>query len=189
LGGAANNPLWRNTVLRRDCLANRVPRRISGRRVGEWPQSDRHHRAVPSGDRVQWQPYWIWRRTRSKKGFARIGEKPDGARAIRLNNGTKMPLPSNRNWRAEDLNCVRRCPTFPPVLGSIIGAGRLSFRVRDGSGRFPAAMDRRNFIHLLKCPLVVGILCEPRVFGGGVWMLVRYLWIVVARFVCKFSAG
>ena len=36
--------------------------------------------------------------------------------------------------------CVRRCPTFPPGLGSIIGAGRLSFRVRDGSGRFPAAM-------------------------------------------------
>ncbi|MCW2630144.1 MAG: hypothetical protein JWR48_6866, partial [Mycobacterium sp.] len=35
--------------------------------------------------------------------------------------------------------CVRRCPTFPPGLGSIIGAGRLSFRVRDGSGRFPAA--------------------------------------------------
>jgi hypothetical protein len=36
--------------------------------------------------------------------------------------------------------CVRRCPTFPPGLGSIIGAGWLSFRVRDGSGRFPAAM-------------------------------------------------
>src|ERR1700748_1413623 len=26
-----------------------------------------------------------------------------------------MPRPSKRNWRAEDLNCVRRCPTFPPV--------------------------------------------------------------------------
>ena len=38
------------------------------------------------------------------------------------------------------LMCVRRCPTFPPGLGSIIGAGRLSFRVRDGSGRFPAAI-------------------------------------------------
>jgi hypothetical protein len=36
--------------------------------------------------------------------------------------------------------CVRRCPTFPPGLGSIIGAGRLSFRVRDGSGRFPVAV-------------------------------------------------
>ena len=52
--------------------------------------------------------------------------------------------------------CVRRCPTFPPGLGSIIGAGRLSFRVRDGSGRFPAAMDRRNFIHFSMCPVVLG---------------------------------
>ena len=54
--------------------------------------------------------------------------------------------------------CVRRCPTFPPGLGSIIGAGRLSFRVRDGSGRFPAAMDRRNFIHSFPSvpPVVLG---------------------------------
>jgi hypothetical protein len=53
--------------------------------------------------------------------------------------------------------CVRRCPTFPPGLGSIIGAGRLSFRVRDGSGRFPAAMYRRNFIHsFLSVPTGVG---------------------------------
>ena len=29
---------------------------------------------------------------------------------------------------------------FSTLLGSIIGAGRLSFRVRDGTGRFPAAM-------------------------------------------------
>src|SRR4051812_45920490 len=76
-----------------------------------------------------------------------------------------MPLPSNRNWRAEDLNCVRRCPTFPPGLGSIIGAGRLSFRVRDGSGRFPAAIDRRNFIHFSKCP---SCCWGSLLFGGGV---------------------
>ncbi len=61
-----------------------------------------------------------------------------------------MPLPPNRIGGQRALICVRRCPTFPPVLGSIIGAGRLSFRVRDGSGRFPAAIDRRNFIHLSK---------------------------------------
>ena len=37
--------------------------------------------------------------------------------------------------------CVRRCPTLPPgPPGSTIGAGGLSFRVRDGTGRFPAAM-------------------------------------------------
>ena len=36
---------------------------------------------------------------------------------------------------------VRRCPALPPGLpGSTLGAGGLSFRVRDGSGRFPAAV-------------------------------------------------
>ena len=36
---------------------------------------------------------------------------------------------------------VRRRPTLPPPLGgSTIGAGRLNFRVRDGSGCFPVAM-------------------------------------------------
>ena len=61
--------------------------------------------------------------------------------------------------------CVRRCPTFPPGLGSIIGAGRLSFRVRDGSGRFPAAMDRRNSFLLL-------------------WWVVCYWWRGVVDVVC-----
>jgi hypothetical protein len=70
--------------------------------------------------------------------------------------------------------CVRRCPTFPPGVGSIIGAGRLSFRVRDGAGRFPAAMDRRNFVFLSSFAVC---------FGGGVWLG------VVAGFVGKFSAG
>src|SRR5699024_9716440 len=36
---------------------------------------------------------------------------------------------------------VRRCPTLPhPLECSTIGAGRLSFRVRYVSGRFPLAM-------------------------------------------------
>ena len=36
---------------------------------------------------------------------------------------------------------VRRCPTLPhPGECSTIGAGGLSFRVRDVTGRFPAAM-------------------------------------------------
>ena len=39
------------------------------------------------------------------------------------------------------LMCVRRCPTLPHSLGcSTIGAVGLSFRVRDGTGRFPHAM-------------------------------------------------
>ena len=67
------------------------------------------------------------------------------------------------------LRCVRRCPTFPPGLGSIIGAGRLSFRVRDGSGRFPAAMAAVTLVHLCG---------GGSVFGGGVQMLSA--WSVVA---------
>ena len=36
---------------------------------------------------------------------------------------------------------VRRCPTLPPrPRGSTIGAERLSFRVRNETGRFPLAM-------------------------------------------------
>ena len=48
---------------------------------------------------------------------------------------------------------VRRCPTFPPGLGSIIGADRLSFRVRDGTGRFPVAVAA---VTLFKFVLVAG---------------------------------
>ena len=39
--------------------------------------------------------------------------------------------------------CVCVCSAvsyFSTLVGSIIGAGRLSFRVRDGSGRFPVAV-------------------------------------------------
>jgi hypothetical protein len=87
--------------------------------------------------------------------------------------------------------CVRRCPTFPPGLGSIIGAGRLSFRVRDGSGRFPAAVTAVTLFSLVfECPQ----LCGGSVIGGGVCMPVCEAFVdmcVVARLlvVCKFSAG
>ena len=44
------------------------------------------------------------------------------------------------------LCCVRRCPTLPRPGGcSTIGAGWLSFRVRNGSGRFPAAITTETF--------------------------------------------
>jgi hypothetical protein len=42
---------------------------------------------------------------------------------------------------------------FSTLVGSIIGAGRLSFRVRDGSGRFPVAITA---VTLFKFVLVVG---------------------------------
>ena len=47
---------------------------------------------------------------------------------------------------------------FSTLVGSIIGAGRLSFRVRDGSGRFPVAISA---VTVFRCCLVL--------FGGWVW--------------------
>ena len=59
---------------------------------------------------------------------------------------------------------------FSTLLGSIIGAGRLSFRVRDGSGRFPVAVAAVT-LFFYGC------------FGGGVGVV--GVWLRV----CKFSAG
>src|SRR6201999_2357642 len=51
--------------------------------------------------------------------------------------------------RALTSNCVRRRPTLPRSgPRSTIGAERLSFRVRDGTGRFPLAMVAET---LLRC--------------------------------------
>ena len=55
---------------------------------------------------------------------------------------------------------VRRCPTFPPGLGSIIGADRLSFRVRDGTGRFPVAVAA---VTLFKFVLVGGVAFHDKI--------------------------
>jgi hypothetical protein len=59
---------------------------------------------------------------------------------------------------AFDGGVLRRCPTLPPrCRGSTIGAGGLSFRVRYGTGRFPAAVTA---VTLSGWPV-----CRPR-FGG-----------------------
>ena len=59
---------------------------------------------------------------------------------------------------------------FSTLVGSIIGAGRLSFRVRDGSGRFPVAMSA---VTLLCCVwwwgVVRGVAVE-HVFVSVVWL-------------------
>ena len=68
---------------------------------------------------------------------------------------------------------------FSTLVGSIIGAGRLSFRVRDGSGRFPVAISA-----------VTLFCCGPALLWRGVVCLVGgvVLWLVWLR-VGKFSAG
>ena len=64
------------------------------------------------------------------------------------------------NWGAQDFNVCSAVSYFSTLLGSIIGAGWLSFRVRDGSGRFPAAMAA---VTLFNC---VSLVCGG---GVGVW--------------------
>lgn len=97
--------------------------------------------------------------------------------------------------------CVRRCPPSIRGLGSIIGAGRLSFRVRDGVRAFPCRYVRRNSIFLwwgrLFCVVVSPVFLG--VFGGGcgvddcvgVVALVCFFTVnlVVCFGCCKFSAG
>ena len=75
-------------------------------------------------------------------------------------------------WGARGLCVCSAVSYFSTRVGSIIGAGRLSFRVRDGSGRFPVAVAA---VTLFTVVLVVG--CSGlRCIG---------LWLRV----CKFSAG
>jgi hypothetical protein len=76
---------------------------------------------------------------------------------------------------------------FSTLLGSIIGAGWLSFRVRDGTGRFPAAMAAVTLCKFLCAPLAPVVWGVFLVVGCGVFVFVG----VVASFVCccKFSAG
>ena len=78
-----------------------------------------------------------------------------------------------RKWRAPPdfsggaLNVCSAVSYFSTLLGSIIGAGRLSFRVRDGSGRFPAAMAAVTL-----CKLLVPLFCVPALLCVGAGVLV-----------------
>ena len=107
---------------------------------------------------------------------------------------------------------VRRCPTLPqgPPC-STIGAERLSFRVRNGTGRFPHAMTA---VTLLPVPTrwgLVGRLCGYNIYhplvGGWLWccciqlcwfraVTTRVLWgllvgnhIVDASRICMYLCG
>jgi hypothetical protein len=88
---------------------------------------------------------------------------------------------------------------FSTRRGSIIGAGRLSFRVRNGSGRFPAAVAAVTLFYFQPryMPTVVGVFL---VVGWGVWIariVVASVWLTcslnqsvfLVLVVCKFSAG
>src|SRR5438477_7238039 len=71
--------------------------------------------------------------------------KVQKARRVRLRGRTSLAAEQPRSFgtKPNDLGrkCVRRRPTLPRGgPRSTIGAERLSFRVRDGTGRFPLAM-------------------------------------------------
>ena len=70
------------------------------------------------------------------------------------------------------LNVCSAVSYFSTLLGSIIGAGRLSFRVRDGSGRFPVAVAA---VTLFRCVFIwVCLVVGCGVFCGfvGSWLRV-----------------
>ena len=77
-----DDPLRRDAVVRRDRQSDRDARRLPRGRPGQRPQSDRHHRAVPSGDR----------RRRSLTGY---GGGLDRKRALlELEKSRAFPIPT-----------------------------------------------------------------------------------------------
>jgi hypothetical protein len=77
--------------------------------------------------------------------------------------------PPGCGWGPLWWGCVRRCPTLPHPGGcSTIGAGGLSFRVRDGSGRFPSAMAAVTCVELFGC----GVPVLRELHSGCVWFVV-----------------
>ena len=60
-------------------------------------------------------------------------------------------------FRASCVVCARWCPTLPHPGGcSTIGAVRLSFRVRDGAGRFPVAVTTETTVRAVRGPSCCG---------------------------------
>ena len=91
----------------------------------------------------------------------------------------KMPEPPIE-MGGSGLNGCSAVSYFSTRMGSIIGAGRLSFRVRDGSGRFPTANAAVTLFYFqplrIWCYLVVGCgLFDTCVVRG---CEVRMLWRV-----------
>ena len=92
-------------------------------------------------------------------------------------------------FRANCVVCARWCPTLPHPGGcSTIGAVRLSFRVRDGSGRFPVAVTTETTtwaVRQCSCDSVIRlpanthtrtrVLCVWSVVGLGVDRIVDAL--------------
>ncbi len=77
--------------------------------------------------------------------------------------------------------CVwRRCPTLPhPGECSTIGAGRLSFRVRNGTGRFPAAMTTVTLYGFLCVCLSAGVGIDYRIVDANKRFITHTMMLMV----------
>jgi hypothetical protein len=81
-----------------------------------------------------------------------------------------MPVPP-KGFGGHGACCVCSAVSyFSTLLGSIIGAGRLSFRVRDGSGRFPVAITA---VTLFTCCWWWGVVVAGIGFSGCVCVSFR----------------
>ena len=101
-----------------------------------------------------------------------------------------MPVAPNLGLVATGLKGCSAVSYFSARKGSIIGAGRLSFRVRDGSGRFPAAITAVTlFSFQPQVFLVVGCGLSEFVDVRGCERVVVLTRFSLDGFVCKFSAG
>src|SRR4051794_27443563 len=129
---------------------------------------------MPPGNRREWRAHRIWWRPRTQETSSRDGEEShcSGRHAIRLTrrrNRRENARGPQYKLGASGLNGCSAVSYFSARGGSIIGAGRLSFGVRDGSGRFPAAVAAVTLFYFQPQSLLV-------LFGGGVWS-VRRVWM------------
>ena len=105
---------------------------------------------------------------------------------IMKSNSPFIPLARNEG---AVVVCARWCPALPrPVGRSTMGAGVLSFRVRDGSGRVLPAMTTETFVWGVWCanpPLLAGVVVSVGCLCAvvcpcccGVWLLLWWcVWV------------
>ena len=88
--------------------------------------------------------WWCVGTPRTVAGFWCVGVTRRGLYQSVKRPSDTAPLFLKAGWRW--------CPTLPhPGECSTIGVSRLSFRVRNGTGRFPGAMTTATIIGLLSC--------------------------------------
>ena len=97
-------------------------------------------------------------------------------RGRRLDHRTQNDLRAPTESGGPQVKGVRRCPTLPHPGGcSTIGAGGLSFRVRNGSGRFPSAMAAVTCVELFGRGRWLSALVG-RAPGAAQWTRGMWLW-------------